>query len=316
MVVWAGVLILLGVLGARLFAHDQAWPLVVLNGFTEVLYTPAWIAAGLALVGRRRLLLLAAGPLCLWHASQVGPLFLPKDPPAACGSELVLWSGNLYAGNPSKGALLEEIEASDADLLMLQELNPQWKEALTRTTFAETYPSRAEVIASRPTGSAIWSREPLRDKGTFELSGIEQTLARVKIGSGLVDLYNVHPMPPLAEDLWPRHREMMEELLERIGQLDRPFLVAGDFNSTGHAVYAGRLRLLASDAWEMAGVGFGFTWPNSGRRAPPMRIDHIWVSPDLTVRQIEVGVGAGSDHRPLRAVIAPRVGGRLAVEGC
>ena len=315
-ITWTLVLGLLGLLAARLFAHDRAWALVILNGFTEIVYAPAWIAAALALAARRWGLLLAASPLCLWHLSQVGPLFLPKNPPPACGPELVLWSGNLYAGNADKATLLNEIEASDADILMLQEVTPPWKEALTHTPFSETYPSRVEHIQARPTGSAIWSREPLRDKGTFELGSIEQTMARVKIGAGLVDLYNVHPLPPLSPELWPVHTAMMEELLERVGQLDRPFIVAGDFNSTGHAVYASRLRVLASDAWEMAGRGFGFTWPARGHTTPPMRIDHIWVSPDLTVREITVGTGAGSDHHPLRAVLAPRQGGRLATEGC
>lgn len=315
LIVWLGVSALLTLLAARLFAHDRAWALVVANGFTELIYAPAWLAAALALATRRWALLAASGVLCAWHGLQVIPLFLPKHPPAACGADLVLFSANLYAGNPRQAELIEEIAASDADVLALQEFTPAWGEALSDADFARGYRHREEHAEKRPTGSAIWSRERLVEHGTFELEGYVQTRARVKVGGGLVDLWNVHPLPPISPDLLPRHRAMMEALLERVEQLDRPFILTGDFNSSGHSAYASRLRVISEDAWELAGVGFGFTWPNSGRKAPPMRIDHVWISPELTVRSISVGLGAGSDHRPLRVVLAPRAGGRLA-EGC
>ena len=315
LIVWLGVSALLTLLGARLFAHDRVWALVVANGFTELVYAPAWLAAAAALARRRWGLLLASGLLCAWHGSQVIPLWLPKHPPAACGPDLVLFSVNLYAGNPRQAELIEEIAGSDADVIGFQEYTPSWAEALGAADFARDFRHRTEHAESRPTGSAIWSRERMREEGTFELEGFVQTRARIEVGRGLVDLWNVHPLPPISPDLLPRHRAMMDALLERVEQLDRPFIITGDFNSTGHSAYASRFRLISEDAWELAGVGFGFTWPNSGRQAPPMRIDHVWISPDLTVRSISVGEGAGSDHHPLRVVLAPRAGGRLA-EGC
>lgn len=316
LLVWLGVSVLLTLLGARIFAHDRTWELVLANGLTEILYAPAWAAAALALAGRRWGLLVASAVLCAWHGSQVVPLFLPRDPPAACGPDLVLMSVNLYAGNPRQDELLAEIDASDADIIAFQEFTPAWAAALHAAPFAPDYHHRIEHAEQRPTGSAIWSRAKPKETGTFNLEGYVQTSARVPVGAGWVDLWSVHPLPPITRDLLPRHRAMMDTLAERMELMDRPFIVAGDFNSTGHSAYASRLRLIAEDAWELAGVGLGFTWPNSGRLGPPMRLDHVWISPDLTVRAITVGEGAGSDHRPLRVVLAPRAGGRLAVEGC
>ena len=75
--------------------------------------------------------------------------------------------------------------------------------------------------------------------------------------------------------------------------------------------FARQMRKNFDDAWDLAGHGVGWTWPNGVFHLPPLRLDHLFMSRDLTVTEIHVGTGANSDHRPLIAEIAPRQGGRL-----
>ena len=55
-----------------------------------------------------------------------------------------------------------------------------------------------------------------------------------------------------------------------------------------------------------AAQSLGATWPNGLFPLPPMRLDHVFVSRDLTALDVAVGTGAGSDHRPVVARIARR----------
>jgi endonuclease/exonuclease/phosphatase (EEP) superfamily protein YafD len=66
------------------------------------------------------------------------------------------------------------------------------------------------------------------------------------------------------------------------------------------------MRPLADDAWEVAGRGFGFTWPNGVFPLPPIRLDHVFVSRELAVVGARVGEGSGSDHRPVIVEISRR----------
>ena len=94
-------------------------------------------------------------------------------------------------------------------------------------------------------------------------------------------------------------------MVQRLG--GKSFIVAGDFNSTPDSSFAARMRALSDDAWEAAGSGFGFTWPNGLFSLPPMRLDHVFVSPDLGVLRATLGVGLGSDHKPIITEVARRV---------
>lgn len=100
-------------------------------------------------------------------------------------------------------------------------------------------------------------------------------------------------------------------MLELLQTTETPTLVGGDFNSGPRSRFSRRARNVADDAWELAGEGPGATWPNGVFTLPPLRLDHLWMTRELTVTTIRLGEGRSSDHRPLHARIAARAGGRL-----
>jgi endonuclease/exonuclease/phosphatase family metal-dependent hydrolase len=86
-------------------------------------------------------------------------------------------------------------------------------------------------------------------------------------------------------------------------------VLVGDFNARPEAPELTGLRERFSDAWALAGerddqAGWRF-WQRDGgmthpAHAPHRRIDHVWVSPGITVAAAQVlDAGGASDHLPL-----------------
>ncbi|MDP2306882.1 MAG: endonuclease/exonuclease/phosphatase family protein [Pseudomonadota bacterium] len=297
------------VLAARLGAHDAAWPLLVLNQFSVHLYAPIWIVLVAAVAAKRWPLAALAIPAALWHLALVVPPSLPRTPPPACGAALSVLSANLLMVHPAPDALAEEIFAADADVVLLQELSPRWEAVLDARGLFDGWPEGWRVVREDSFGSAILSRLPLDTAGDFELTGLPQTQATISWEGRTLALLNVHTLPPRTAEYAALHREGLDAVAawvhERADAGDA-FILGGDLNASPYSRFFGDIAGAADDAWELAGQGFGFTWPNGIFPLPSARLDHVLVSRDLTVRSIVVGTGAGSDHRPLRVEVAGR----------
>jgi endonuclease/exonuclease/phosphatase (EEP) superfamily protein YafD len=147
----------------------------------------------------------------------------------------------------------------------------------------------------------------VRDLEVFWSADLPQVRGVLRLDDRDVELVNIHLLPPRTVDYtvhYHRGADALVDIVRRFGS--RSFIVAGDFNSTPDSYFAARMRDLADDGWEAGGRGFGFTWPNGMFPFPPIRLDHVFVSRDLGVLGVQVGVGVGSDHRPVVADVARR----------
>jgi endonuclease/exonuclease/phosphatase (EEP) superfamily protein YafD len=109
-----------------------------------------------------------------------------------------------------------------------------------------------------------------------------------------------------------RRRAQFVHLLERLANESRPLIVAGDFNSASGTTYTAALENLGlTDAHRASGHSRGATWPARGPLAwlPGIRIDHVFLSPELTALGAIVGEAAGSDHRPVVVEVAVQTAG-------
>ncbi len=101
-----------------------------------------------------------------------------------------------------------------------------------------------------------------------------------------------------SESVWRGQSDQVAALLERVRRLSDPTLIAGDFNSTRDAALHHELRRTLTDVWRAGGLGFGGTVRLFGL---PLRVDHVYGSPALAVREARVPAVACSDHRPVVA---------------
>lgn len=292
----------------RLVAHDAVLPLVVANMFTAWIYLPAWLVLGIALFVRRPYLSQVAAAVVTLHALWMLPdAFASDAPPEAVAQapKLRVMSANLLGVNADTDGIVGEVLRERPDVLLVQELTPHWHAALDHERVRALLPHRVHIVRTDSFGIGIYSRLPLEDTDLIELEGLPVLRASVRVGDERVRLYDVHTLPPRSLEYAETWERMMAGLRELLDAESGHVIVAGDLNATTHARWyrrltEGRMR----GAHEDRGRGLATTWPNGVFSLPPVRLDHVLVSPEVACLQVREGEGRGSDHRPVLVDVA------------
>jgi len=269
---------------------------------------------------------LLAGALWRRSASALAALLLPalvwlhlfggvlgdKSHP---GGFLTVASENVNAGNPDPAATARDLAASGADVLALVELTPQ-ATGVYEQGLARAYPYRT----LRGT-VGLWSRWPLSGTRSIDIMDYGPLAATIpadgKLASdralrttvatahGPLTVYVAHPGSVRVNPrsgFWTASRNIGLQALSQAVAADssKRVVLLGDLNgTTGDRAFDGLTTQLRS-AQDVAGAGFGFTWPAV---FPVVRIDQILVrgvQPDRSW----VRPANGSDHRPVEARIS------------
>jgi endonuclease/exonuclease/phosphatase (EEP) superfamily protein YafD len=211
--------------------------------------------------------------------------------------------------NPSYEPLFVEIEWHDPDVVVLTEFSPAWSAAVDASPVMDQYPHRITDAREGAFGVALFSKTPLVEGEIWEVRDRPIARATVALGSDEVEIFGVHPPPPvsttaiaIADDCW-------DEVLSQFARRTAPVVIVGDFNATQYSLVHQRIIDAGlSSAHELRGRGYATTWPNGlarrGITTPPIRIDHAMISSDLVCLDIQEGIGTGSDHKPLVLEVA------------
>lgn len=288
----------LGALGAA-----QAWPLELLSHFRVQYAVALTILAGALLMLRARTWAAAAVILLAVNAWVVAPFVLPIGARVDCAIDagapsLKLASINVYSGNPTPQRVLEYIDATDPDVVVLLEVTPEWEQRLT--ALAARYPHSAVQSRAGNFGIALFSRHPLHGLEYVPLSRDNDAIsAGIELGDGRVHVVAAHPFPPAGGRGAELRNRQLRELAVHVAQLGRPCVVAGDLNITPFSPYFDSFLAAGGLRDPRRGQGVLPTWP-SQRWPLWIPIDHCVVSAGIAAR-ITVGPDVGSDHRPLLA---------------
>lgn len=210
---------------------------------------------------------------------------------------LRMLSLNVLTSNPHKQRVMDLVTASDADVVVLTEVDIEWSVALE--ALATQYPYR--IVHPRPDnfGVALLSRLPLEEPGVMGLESMQMPsiMARITHQGRRLLIVGTHPRPPLSAG----HADVRDRQLQALGQLvartEEPVVVLGDFNATPwsapmRALTAGRLGYRSHNApWTP-------TWMVRTPFAIP--IDHVLCTAPLVIIRRSVGPDVGSDHRPVQ----------------
>ena len=270
---------------------------------------------------------LLAGALWRRSASAVAALLLPvmvwlnlfgallgdKSQP---GGDLTVVSHNVDAGNPDPAGTARELAASGADVLALEELTPQALGAYEKG-LAKAY--RYHTVQGTV---GLWSKLPLSDTGPVDIETDYGPLAATKpadvkmagnralrttvtTGKGPVAVYVAHLgsvrlMP--SSGFWTGSRDRNAQALGKAlaAEPNRRVVLLGDLNGTTDDRVFDAITSRLRSAQDVAGDGFGFTWPAG---FPVARIDQILVR-GVKPRSSWVLPSTGSDHLPVAARIA------------
>ncbi len=286
------------------------------NSLMPALLFPSLLLVIIALLLRMPRIALLLAPLGLAFVILYGGLLLPSSARAdSTEPALVVYTHNLHAMTDGLQAAADAIRASGADVVAVQELTEPAAEYF-RATLGDVYPyQQMNPVGLSTGGTGILSRWPLEDAETW-FSSMAQMRVTVNSPNGPFAFYSAHPPPPSwflqAFDSSSR-AAALTTILERAAQETLPVVLAGDFNLTDQT--SDYQRIIGAgfrDAFREAGWGLGLTFADFSvyypllAVAPPfIRIDYVFASDDFTVVDASARASAaGSDHYPVRAVLA------------
>jgi endonuclease/exonuclease/phosphatase family metal-dependent hydrolase len=230
---------------------------------------------------------------------------------AAAGTTLRVLTWNIHFGNPDR--LAEAIEASDADVVALQEVDAYKQRSGCRhqgldiaghlgmhARFGANIRSGEECGAGREAlyGDALLSRYPIvewRHVALPNRGGEQRGLleAVLDVAGQRVQVVSTHLEYASASE----RKAQAEAVVEHLEGSAEPVVVMGDLNGEPDDSGLAPLRQAFTDAWEAAGDGDGFTNPS---RAPHRRIDYVFTA-RLSPVHVEVLDSTASDHLAVRA---------------
>lgn len=221
-------------------------------------------------------------------------------------------SYNVNFANPDVVGTLDAIAAADPDVVLLQEIDRGWQDALAKR-FAKTYPHQAFRLHRRGAGGlAVLSKTaisaealvPSPPEGWFPAQ-------RVVIAGplGPVQMLNVHLRPAVDRGSWirgfqttPPHRLAQIKAFWPVLASELPTMVAGDFNedTSGTAVQfvegqgLARVSTDGPPTWRYERIADGKPFTLLA-----MNIDHVMLDSRLAAREARVLDAGASDHRPV-----------------
>ncbi|HKG34883.1 MAG TPA: endonuclease/exonuclease/phosphatase family protein [Solirubrobacterales bacterium] len=288
----------------RLLGLERGFPLVPLVSYTPYVAGTAFVPLAVALAMRRwaAAALSAAALACL--ALAVLPRIVPDaSADGHAGPKLRVLTANLYRSRADPRELVRLVREKDVDVLTVQELTPGGAARLRQAGIARLLPH--DYLATRASvyGSGIYARYPLRRMGAPAMP-FRMPRARLRLPDGLrVDLVCVHPFPPSGPDAVANWADALRSLPDGGG--GPVGVMAGDFNATlDHRELRRVLDRGWFDAADATGRGLTPTWPADRLVPPPVTIDHVLADERAGVGGYDVLDLAGSDHRPVLAVIA------------
>jgi endonuclease/exonuclease/phosphatase (EEP) superfamily protein YafD len=207
-------------------------------------------------------------------------------------------TANAWFASTDHAQLVAWLSHSDADIIALQEITPQW--ALALEPLARTYPYRKVIPREDPYGIALLSRWPIDDVRSmdFSVDGMPSLVANVDVHGRKLRVIALHTRWPVTPGMQvARDRALQQAAALALTQPDATILL-GDLNLTPYAPAFARLvsesglqDALAVEAWRPTWQA-GF-WPLA------LPIDHVLVPRRSCVTGHEIGAYVGSDHRPL-----------------
>ena len=288
----------------RLFGLERTWYLDTLIAFTpyvallSLLLIPAtilarrWWTTGIAVATAIALL-----------AVLVPRAFGGPDP--GPGPRLHVLSSNMKIGAADPATIVALARLHRTDVLALDEYTPQAQQGLAAAGIDSLFAYSAQTPRPGATGSAIFSRYPLRDTGYRPLAGgFGQEYATVTVPGALpLVVEAVHPEAPAVPStnaIWAAGLAA-----QPVATPQGPVrLLIGDFNATlDHQ----RLRTLIGtgyrDIARQMGDGLDTTWPYDGRPEPPVMLDHVLADKRIGAVWFGTAFMPGSDHKAIYATL-------------
>jgi len=214
---------------------------------------------------------ICCGILCLFLRTRP-PFFAAQQ----SGANVSVASFNLSLSNGDPDSAISTIFNSGADIISIQEVNPDWDSIIQSKTYVtEAYPFDTSLVRFDFHGLAIYSRFPFIELDTFTYKGIPNIMGCIKHDSLQQHIYFVttSTMPPVSLSAFENinaHLLQVADSVKLITNQKKAILAFGDFQVMPWSAEITRFRQRANlndSRSEMSPI----TFPH----------DHIFYSPNL-----------------------------------
>ena len=214
---------------------------------------------------------------------------------------------NVHGFRAGVGEATDVVTKLAPDVLLLQETGPRGSLA----GFVSALDLRVSVDPAaafrRRVCNAVAARKPWTIEATHHVRFPAGSwwhprgaaVADLGLGPARLRVISTH----LGLDPVERNRHARDLLVE-VDRYNGPSVVGGDLNAHPHQYAAVLLAERLHDAWEPA-IGTGHTYPAG---SPEARIDYVFVTGQLTVRDTDVIETDASDHLPILAELELHAG--------
>ncbi len=149
---------------------------------------------------------------------------------------------NISATNDDVNGTINTILETEADLISIQEMTPDWGMAL-KTAFAEAYPYSTTVYRPKDfMGLAVYSKYPFASIDTFYHQDIPNLLINTQQGDDKIAFVSSYIYPELQSSDYERTAGHFETIAENIKYIDTPVITFGDMNQVQWSAYVKQLR--------------------------------------------------------------------------
>ncbi len=208
---------------------------------------------------------------------------------------------NVLIENRDTKKLLQRIEKTNPDLVLLAEVDDYWVENIAE--LEKKYPFFIKCPLDNAYGIALYSRLKLENTELKFLveDDIPSIHTQVVLRSGkLVNLFCLHPRPPLpTENIRSLERDVELLLVGRmIDKIDEPTIVAGDLNDVAWSRTTTLFQKISGLLDPRIGRGLYSTFPVA---YPLVRcpLDHVFHSNHFRLVELKRLKSVDSDHFPM-----------------
>jgi vancomycin resistance protein VanJ len=309
-----GYVLLLYALWAVQWLMNERDPYVGwIRSFLYLLILPSFLLLPIFLSLRRGWWTMGLIPPMIAFLVAYGVFFVPRTQlPGKDDLDLRILTFNIQIPeNENIIPIVEVIEASQADVVAVQELSQSAADKIAAALAAE-YPYQAlHPQEYAPAGQGLLSRYPIIEETYWRYTEYDWSFGHQRVvlqidGAPLV-VFNTHPVPfytPARGLSADRHLRVLLDVMERTLAETVPVVLLGDFNITDQSHIYRQITDHYTDAYRAVGkIGFGFTYPADRPWLPPfVRLDFIFYSNEWTGVSAHVWPRSGSsDHFPVLA---------------
>ena len=216
----------------------------------------------------------------------------------AAGPRLRLVAMNVHTENERSDLVLKFFCRTDADVILLMEVNEHWLHALA--SLRTNYPAVITEPREDNFGIALFSRLPLTNSAVVTIGNakVPSFATTVEVGGQSAFLLGTHPLPPGSSENARLRNEQLQEIATRIRCCALPVIVFGDLNSTAWSPYFDELLRDSRLKNTSQGRGLFESWP-AWLPLARIALDHCLVSASIRVINKQLGPSVGSDHLPV-----------------